>query len=47
MHCDMTRHQSNKHYDVRALIHKVKCDYSVQRIGTKKNNLTQEPKLKT
>jgi len=34
MRCGMTRHQSNKHCNVRALSHKVKCDCSVQRIGT-------------
>jgi len=31
MRCDMTRHQSNRHCNVRAVIHKVKCDCSVQR----------------
>ena len=36
MRCGMTRHQSNKHCNVRALSHKVKCDISVQRIGTNK-----------
>jgi len=30
----MTHHQSNGHCKVRSLIHRVKCDCSVQRIGT-------------
>jgi len=29
----MTRHQPNGYSKVRSLIHRVKCDYSVQRIG--------------
>jgi len=33
MLCDMTRHQSNRHCKVRSLIHTVKCDCSVQRLG--------------
>jgi len=36
----MTRHQSNGYCKVRSLIHRVKCDYSGQRIGTNTNNLT-------
>jgi len=32
MHCDMTRHQSTRHCKVRSLIHRAKCDGSVQRI---------------
>jgi len=40
MRCDMTRHQSDRHCNVRALIHQVKCACSVQRIGTNTNNLT-------
>jgi len=39
-HCDMTRHRSNEYSNVRSLIQGVKCDYSVQRIGTDTNNLT-------
>jgi len=40
MRCDMTRHQSNRHCNVRALIHKVKCDCSVQGMGTNTNTRT-------
>jgi len=40
MRCGMTCHPSNKHCNVRALSHKVKCDCGVQRIGTNMNNLT-------
>jgi len=36
----MTRHQSHRHCSVRALIHRVKYDCSVQRIVTNTNNLT-------
>jgi len=39
-HCGMTRHQSNGYSKVRSLIHRAKCDYSVQKIGTNTNNLT-------
>jgi len=39
MRCDMTRHQSNTHCNVRALTRNVKCDCSVQRIETNTNNL--------
>jgi len=31
-HCGMTRHQSDGCCKVRSLIHRAKCDYSVQRI---------------
>jgi len=31
MRCDMTRHQSNRHFNVWALIHKVKCDCSIKK----------------
>jgi len=34
MHFDLTRHQSNGHCKVGSLIHRVKCDCSVQRIRT-------------
>jgi len=36
----MTRHLSSTDCNVRALIHTVKCNCSVQRIGTNTNNLT-------
>ena len=39
-HCGLTRYRSNGHCKVRSLIHRVKCDYSVQRIVTSTNNLT-------
>ena len=38
-HCGMVRHQSKGYCKVRSFIHRVKCDYSVQRIGTITNNL--------
>ena len=39
-HCGMTHHQSNRYCKVRSLYHRVKCDFSVQRIGTNTNNPT-------
>jgi len=39
MHCDMTHHQSNRHCKVQSFIYRVKCDCSVQRIGTNTHNL--------
>ena len=39
-HCGMSRHQSNGYSKARSLIHRAKCNYSVQRIGTNTNNLT-------
>ena len=39
-HCGLTRHRSNGHCKVRSLIHRVKCDCSVERIVTSTNNLT-------
>jgi len=36
----LIRHRSNGHCKVRSLSHRVKCDYSVQRIVTSTNNLT-------
>jgi len=38
----MTRHQSNGHRKVRSLILRVKCDYSVQRLGTNTNKANQK-----
>jgi len=40
MRCVMTQPQTNKHCNVRALSHKVKCGCSVRRIRTNINNLT-------
>jgi len=36
----LTRHRSNGHCEVRSLNHRVKCDYSVQRIVTYSLNNT-------
>ena len=35
--CGLTRHRSDGHCKVRSLNHRVKCDYSVQRIVTSTN----------
>jgi len=43
MRGDMTRHLSNKHCNVRALIHKANCDCSVQRKGTNTSNQSVLP----
>jgi len=40
MDYSMIRRPSYKHCNVQALGHKVKCDCSVQRIGTNTNNLS-------
>jgi len=37
-HGGLTRHRSNGHCKVQSLIHRVKCNYSVQRIVTSTNN---------
>jgi len=39
-HRGLTRHRSNGHCKDRSLIHRVKCDYSVERIVTNTNSLT-------
>jgi len=40
MHCGLTCRQSNGYCKVRSLIHRAKCDSSVQSIVTNTNNLT-------
>jgi len=43
----MTRHQSKTHCKVRSLIHRIKCDCSIQRVGTNTNNLTASKHVTT
>jgi len=45
--CGLTHHRSNGHCEVRSLNHRVKCDYSVQRIVASTNNLTASKHVTT